>query len=147
MQAIRATWSQLALEVFEREEFLAGHVSDEFARLRRMLLDAGLSEETLNEIAPELARLIMEPMLLVHRAAQATSAQPKVPVGLQSGRTSFAEVNWTPFQVHSLRPDLNLFQARVFLEYRELELSSAMRQAGWAKLRELLAKFAWSGGA
>lgn len=142
-------WRDAALELFGREPVLAEHVSDEFELVRQKLHKAGLPEDEVARLMPLLARLALEPLLLLDRSHRqlwdsflpgddlATKFLVPDPLG-GARRRSFATVAWDPKHVQALRPDLTEWEAKVFLEYRELEIGSAAWNAGRAAMRELL---------
>lgn len=154
----QAGWRDAALELFGREPVLAEHVSNEFESVRQKLLTAGLPEDQVARLMPRLARLALESLLLLDRSHRqlwdsflpsddvATKFLVPDPLG-GARRRSFATVAWDPKHVQALRPDLTEWEAKVFLEYRELEIGSAAHDAGWAVMRELLKDYRPGGGA
>jgi hypothetical protein len=138
-------WTAAALDLFGREVALAEHVSNEFARVQHKLMRSCF-KGSLDKLYPLVSRLVLEPLLLLDRAHRQlgegflpgreleTTKSPAPP----GPRRKFARTEFDAGHVRMIRPDLTEFQAQVFLEYRELEIGSAMYHAGWAAMEKLL---------
>lgn len=153
----KSGWTKAALALFDKEPVLAQHMADEFEAVRQRLRKAGLSADQVETLLPLLARLALEPVLLVDRAHRqlwddflpTEQLATKFVIPTASGETerrTFARVDWDPKHVQALRPDLTEFQAQVFLEFREVEIGSVMRDAGWAAMERMLKDYLPRGG-
>jgi hypothetical protein len=145
-------WKDAAINLFAHEPILAEHIIDEFAAFRALLAREGLSEQRLELLMPILGKLVLEPLFVLDRfhrelwadflpepSMQTTFALPG-PFG-KPRRRAYAKVEWEPRQLLTLRPDLTEFKAKLFLEYREIEIGSAMHRAGWEAMARLIKDF------
>jgi hypothetical protein len=141
----RQGWKGATLDLFGREVALAEHVCNGFAKVQKGLtqLSGGPSPAHLTSL---IMRLVLEPLLLLDRAHRELwdgvlpgAEMQTLPIPAPSPpRTTFARTEFDPKHVRLIRPDLTEFEAKLFLEYRELEIGSAMYNAGWKVMEKLL---------
>ena len=142
-------WNNATLDLFDREIFLAEYVPGECAKMQVRLTEAGLSAAQLEAMTKHLARLVLEPLLLVDRAHRElwsdflpdeNMATHYVQPHLKGGAVpcTFASVALTPWDVLGVRPDLTEWQAKVFLERYRQQITGAMTAAAWEILANLL---------
>ena len=145
----RRSLKQASLDLFDQESHLAEYVGNRFEALRRLLKKNGLPASNKEAVLHAVTRVLIEPLLLLdlaHRRlwvdllpTELMQTQWRQCVGVgRVRRKTFAECEWEPRQVQSLRPDLTEFQAKLFLERNEIEISKAMRIAGAKTIADLL---------
>jgi hypothetical protein len=152
----RQGWPAAAVEFWSREPALAEHVADAMAQVQHKL-GRSCFKGSLEKLNALVARLSIEPLLvldLAHRRLwegvlpqddELKSRPPQYPIQSKPRRT-FATTEFTPAQVRAIRPDMSEWQCQIFLMYRELEIGSAMYNAGWAIMQKLLKDYEPGGG-